>query len=180
MSTSPLLSPRESADAALGINDRIVAAVLARVYRKNGHTAVPSSAPLPFEALLAAESGEDERAEIIAAKEEAVMQFLTVMMSVGPHPRAVMKRFFSFVRLMRPDLVLAMNRTELAALLGDGGRATQTAREHKIQEEMRRRGGYRTLTMPDQKSASARLKSAKQARGNRNRCGGMKLVKIAA
>lgn len=166
-------------DAALLLHERHVHAVLARVHRQNGHAAVPAPAPLPFEELLARESGADERAEIIAAKEEAVMQFLSVLWSVGPDPRPVMKRLCAFTRMMRPDLVLGMNRTQMAAMLGDKGRATHTAREHKIQEEMRVRGGFRQITMPDQKSATAREKSAKQARGNRNRCGGTRKAAAA-
>ncbi|MBC7365236.1 MAG: hypothetical protein H7343_00270 [Undibacterium sp.] len=160
-----------SSDAGLLANERHDNAVLARVYRKNGHTAVPAAAPMPFDALLAAEGGED-RAEILAAKEEAVMEFLTVLWSVGPKLAPVVKRLCAFTRMVRPELVVGMNRTEMAEYLGDKGRATHTAREHKLQEELRLRGGFRTLTLPDQKSESAREKSRNQARGNRNRCGG--------
>jgi branched-chain amino acid transport system permease protein len=105
-------------DAALLLHDRHVHAVLARVHRQNGHAAVPAPAPLPFEELLNRESGADEPAEIIAAKEEAVMQFISVLWSVGPDPRPVMKRLCAFTRMMRPELVLGMNRTQMAALLG--------------------------------------------------------------
>jgi hypothetical protein len=159
-----------SHDQALSAHDRHVNAVLAKVHRRTGHTCVPSPAALPFDELLQREEGEN--LQIVEAKIEAVDRFLTVLFSVGPDPQKVMKRLFTLVRLAYPHLVLNMNQTELADLLGDKGRATQQARDDKLIEEMRQRGGYKSLVLPDQKSPSAREKFAGAQRGNRNRTRG--------
>lgn len=147
-------------------HQRRIDAIMAKAYRREGHTMLPAQAPTPVDAMMAAEQDySDEERQI---REEAVAKWRNWIMEDGCHPAAVMKRFFVFLRATAPESILNMPGTDIAAIFGQG-RAAESARCGLLLGQLQKKSGYKSLTMPFQKSATAKKKYAEAARGNRNR-----------
>jgi hypothetical protein len=153
---------------SLSLAERRVQAILARQYRKHGHAPITSAiVPTPVDAIQQREDA-GATSEEIALKQEAVAEFLGFVFEVGPSPARVLHRLYSLVRVLHPELIMSMNRSELARLLGQT-RAAQSHRERLLFGELCRRGGYKSLSLPDQKSDTAVKRYRRTQRGNRNR-----------
>jgi hypothetical protein len=147
-------------------HQRRIDALMAKVYRREGHTFSSAAVLTPLDAMLAAEEAVpmDEQ----KVREEGVHAWLGWIFEEGPHVATVMKRLFVFVRGVRPELILNMSGAEIAALFGQG-RAAESARCNLLLEKLKKKANYRTLALPFQKSATTKQKYAQAQRGNKHR-----------
>lgn len=147
-------------------HQRRIDAIMAKAYRREGHTLLPAQAATPVDAMMAAEEAmpDDE----LKIREEGVAAWRNWILQDGPHPAAVMKRVYVFLRATHPESILNLPGTDIAAIFGQG-RAAESARCGLLLEKLRKKAGYKSLTMPFQKSATARRKYAEAQRGNRHR-----------
>jgi hypothetical protein len=154
-------------------HDRRIDQVMARQFRREGHTFAPAAEATPLDALIRSEEEQAQNEpDVYAIKRQAVQSFVKWVLyngRLGPHPRLAMLRFFAYVRHVFPSELLNMSQSDLALLLNQT-RATQSALEKRLFGELKRRGGYRVaVRMPGQKSLEACRKYAVRAKGNHHR-----------
>ncbi len=167
---------------ALSPHERKINEVLAGAYRREGHNLPPATVPTPLDALLAAEEAlpEDEQ-KIKEDFADKWLGFFFTDPTTGrhdPHPANVMKRLFFYVRAVRPTLLLNLPGEEIAALFGQG-RGAESARCNLLLGKLKKKGGYRRLSLPFQKSTSAKQKYAAAQRGNKHRANSVRTTKAA-
>lgn len=139
---------------------------LAAATRRNSHLVNARQELTPFDHALAAEEAmpDDEK----AIRAEAISKWVEWIMEDGPRLDRAVKRFYSFVRAYRPDLLLNMSGAEIAAQFGQT-RAAESARTRRVTETTLKKAGYRCTAVPFQRSATTRAKCAAAQMGNTNR-----------
>jgi hypothetical protein len=147
-------------------HQRRIDAIMAKAYRREGHNFAPKTAPTPLDALLAAEEQLPDDEQRI--RSEAISGFILWLFEESPHPAPVMKKLYAFVRMVRPETLWNMPGTDIAAIFGQG-RAAESARCNLLLEKLKLKAGYKNLSMPFQKSATAKQKYAEAQRGNKHR-----------
>lgn len=174
-------------------------AVLGRIYKREGATLIfdpcdlrtPLSDVLDNELHVTRLLGEldEETRKMIEARldvdleewlYEVRQEVLTVLLDFlfggdeGPLPKKVLKRLFSFVRVLSPNHVWNMNHEDMGQLMGE------TKQNSKAREKSEVEAFYRLWCLSEWipaggKSKSARERYKRDKRGNDSRRGGEKI-----
>jgi len=142
---------------------------LAVAYRRDGRSAGETQAPTTLGELVegCAESDGDEVARV---RSETVVRMLHFLFQDGPHPGSVTRLVYLLAQRLSPGLILRMNGSELADMLGET-RAAWSARNKRIFTGYMEARGSRAARGLNQKSTTVCEKYARAQLGNQNRRG---------
>jgi hypothetical protein len=104
------------------------------VVQKNG-AALPAMEYTPLHALMAIEDGELEGDEAEIRREERLAAFralLDFFFQGGCEPLNVLRNVFAVAKAVRPGLLGDMSMDDIAVICADGGKATVSARIHRV------------------------------------------------
>ena len=145
-------------------DERRINDTLARAAQRQGYTAEAVTTHTPLDDLLQAEDGDEDQ------HREALGKVLLYFFADGPHPGAVLRRVFGVTLAIRPELILNMNRADLAMMFGET-RAAQSWRIKKIFSGYQRERGVKGFKARSEKSETAVAKYTRLRRGVSNRRG---------
>lgn len=150
----------------------IVRELMARVYRRSGHelSGLDHTISTPLDDLIRQEEGQPE--DHYCSGIEMLGRFLDWVFQKGPNPPEVMKRVYAVAHALRPDLLLNMSGSEIAAIFQET-RAAESARMMLLNKKMKA-AGFKHTSFVARKSETARRRMALSALGNQNRRKGRK------
>lgn len=148
------------------VHARRINSVLARLAAVRGYVHEATAPRTPLDELLAAEEGEVEQEE----RSEVLVAMLCFLAADGPHPGAIVRRFYALAKALRPELIGHMSVEEIGLMMGETPAAVSW-RIKRIFSDYQRERGVKGFKAVFQKSDSAREAYARAQRGNNNRRG---------
>ena len=154
-------------------HDERISAILAKAYRREGHTWDKQRVASDVSQLRLHETsggaGEHE------LRRATLRRWCALIWEAGASLGPALKHFYVVARKYTPELMMNLTGEELAVFF-DQVRATTSAREKLLLNKRMARAGYRNTTLRGQKSPAACEKYAFAATGNHHRADSVHLL----
>jgi hypothetical protein len=162
------MAKAKASDVGEDIHEGRINRVLAVAYERENRQGA-KALPMALEEVLDGRAPNDGD-EVPTIRRETACRLLTFLFQNGPHPGAVVRLVYLLAWRTMPELVLNMNGSELAEMMGET-RAAWSARNKKMFTDYLRKKGFKATLCHGMKSESACTKYAAAAMRNTNRRG---------